>query len=54
MSVLSEGTPADTSAAFQKLSAGANLTDPLSAPPFGLYGAFKDKFGIRWMFHAGK
>ena len=39
---------------FEKLSAGANVTDPLKEEPFGMYGALNDKFGIRWMFHTDK
>ncbi len=49
---VSGGTPEQTKAVFQKLSQGANVTDPLTAQPFGLYGALNDRFGVRWMFHA--
>ena len=52
MLYLSGGTPAATRAAFTKLSDGADVTDPLTEQPFGLYGALNDKFGNRWMFHA--
>ena len=51
---LSGGTFADLKALFDKLSEGAEVTDPLKAEPFGTYGALNDKFGIRWMFHAAK
>lgn len=36
---------------FDKLSDGAQITDPLKQEFFGTYGALNDKFGIRWMFH---
>ncbi len=39
---------------FDRLSEGAEVTDPLSQQFFGTYGALNDKFGIRWMFHASK
>lgn len=51
---ISGGTPDETKELFQKLSAGANVTDPLTEQAFGLYGALNDKFGMRWMFHAEK
>jgi PhnB protein len=47
---LSGGTPKSLKNLFDKLSADANITDPLTEQPFGLYGALNDKFGIRWMF----
>ena len=37
---------------FEKLSAGADVTDPLVEMFFGTYGALNDKFGVRWMFAA--
>ena len=49
---LSGGTPEETRAVFDKLSRGANVTDPLAEQPFGFYGALNDAFGVRWMFHA--
>lgn len=49
---LSGGTPDETRAVFERLSRGANVTDPLDTQPFGLYGALNDAFGVRWMFHA--
>jgi PhnB protein len=51
---LSGGNPDDTKSIFGKLSEGAEITDPLGDQPFGLYGAFNDKFGNRWMFHSAK
>lgn len=51
---LSGGTFAELKTYFDKLSAGAEVTDPLKEEPFGTYGALNDKFGIRWMFHAEK
>jgi PhnB protein len=50
---LSEGGYEDLKAYFDKLSQGADrdLMDPLTKRPFGFYGAFTDKFGVRWMFH---
>ena len=53
MLYLSGGTPEETRAIFQKLAVGAEVTDPLIDQPFGLYGALNDRFGNRWMFHAG-
>lgn len=35
---------------FERLSAGADVTDPLKEQFFGAYGALNDKFGVRWMF----
>lgn len=52
MLYVSGGTPAETRALFGRLSEGAEITDPISDQPFGLYGALNDKFGNRWMFHA--
>ena len=51
---LSGGNPDDTKSLFGRLSEGAEVTDPLSDQPFGLYGALNDKFGNRWMFHSEK
>lgn len=51
---VSGGTPEQTTAIFQKLAQGANVTDPLTAQPFGLYGALNDRYGVRWMFHANQ
>jgi PhnB protein len=49
---ISGGTVESTTKIFEKLSDGANVTDPLRVEPFGTYGALNDKFGLRWMFHA--
>jgi len=35
---------------FDRLSEGADVTDPLKEQFHGLYGALNDKFGVRWMF----
>jgi PhnB protein len=48
---LSGGTFQELSALFQKLSEGAQITDPLQEQFFGYYGALNDKFSVRWMFH---
>ena len=44
------GTRPQLKTLFEKLSDGAQVTDPLKAQPFGTYGALNDKFGVRWMF----
>ena len=49
---LSGGSREETKAVFGKLSEGAQVTDPLSEQPFGLYGALNDRFGNRWMFQS--
>lgn len=51
---LSGGTFNELKTLFDKLSEGANITDPLKEEFFGTYGALNDKFGIRWMFQTGK
>ena len=51
---LSGGTPEELKTLFNMLSEGADISDPLTEQPFGIYGALNDKFGIRWMFHADK
>lgn len=51
---LSGGTFEDLSALFERLSHGANVTDPLKKQFFGIYGALNDKFGVRWMFVTDK
>jgi PhnB protein len=51
---LSGGTFDDLKILFDKLSVGANITDPLKQEFFGTYGALNDKFGIRWMFQTDK
>ena len=51
---LSGGTLGELKALFEKLSKGAELTDPLTEQFFGTYGALNDKFGVRWMFQTDK
>lgn len=48
---LSGGSTEQLKALFDRLSQGADVTDPLSDKFFGTYGALTDKFGVRWMFH---
>jgi PhnB protein len=47
---LSGGTLEELKALFERLSEGAEVTDPLKEQFFGTYGALNDKFGVRWMF----
>ena len=47
---LSGGTLQRVKDLFERLSDGAQVTDPLSTQFFGTYGALNDKFGVRWMF----
>jgi PhnB protein len=51
---LSGGKLPELKALFEKLSLGAEVTDPLQEQFFGFYGALNDKFGVRWMFQAAK
>jgi PhnB protein len=51
---LSGGAFAELKTLFDKLSEGAEVTDPLKEMFFGTYGALNDKFGNRWMFHANR
>lgn len=51
---LSGGTFEELKALFERLSEGAEVTDPLKEQFFGSYGALNDKFGVRWMFHTDK
>jgi PhnB protein len=51
---LSGGTFEDLNSLFERLSQGAEVTDPLKQEFFGVYGALNDKFGVRWMFQTGK
>jgi PhnB protein len=51
---LSGGTIQEVRALFERLSQGAEVTDPLEEQFFGTYGALNDKFGVRWMFHTDK
>jgi len=46
---LSGGTKQELTIFFDKLSEGAEVTDPLKEQFHGLYGALDDKFGVRWM-----
>lgn len=46
------GTSAELQSLFDKLSDGAQITDPLKEVFFGTYGALNDKYGNRWMFQA--
>ena len=48
---LSAGSPEELRVLFERLSEGADVTDPLKEMFFGTYGALNDKFGVRWMFH---
>jgi PhnB protein len=47
---LSGGPLEELKALFERLSEGAEVTDPLKEQFFGTYGALNDKFGVRWMF----
>jgi PhnB protein len=47
---LSGGTFLELKALFDKLSEGAEITDPLTDVFYGVYGALNDRFGVRWMF----
>lgn len=47
---LSGGTLHELKALFEKLSEGADVSDPLKEQFFGTYGALNDKFEVRWMF----
>jgi PhnB protein len=47
---LSGGTKQELKGFFDRLSEGADVTDPLKDQFHGLYGALNDKFGVRWMF----
>lgn len=49
---LSGGTIDELKTLFEKLSAGAQVTDPLTNQFFGTYGALNDQFGVRWMFQS--
>jgi len=51
---LSGGTLAELKPLFEKLSSGADVTDPLKPMFFGTYGALNDQFGVRWMFAGNK
>jgi PhnB protein len=47
-------TYAELKSLFDKLSDGAQVTDPLKEVFFGYYGALNDRFGNRWMFQANR
>jgi PhnB protein len=51
---LSGGTLEELKTLFERLSEGAEVTDPLKEQFFGIYGALNDKFGVRWMFQTDK
>ncbi len=51
---LSGGTFQELKVLFEKLSEGADVTDPLKEQFFGTYGALNDKFGVRWMFQSNQ
>ena len=51
---LSGGTFRDLKTLFEKLSEGAEVTDPLQEQFYGVYGALNDKFGVRCMFQTAK
>ena len=51
---LSGGTLEELKALFERLSEGAEVTDPLKEQFFGTYGALNDKFGVRWMFQTDR
>jgi PhnB protein len=51
---LSGGTFGELKTLFERLSEGAEVTDPLKEQFFGTYGALNDKVGVRWMFQADR
>ena len=51
---LSGGTLQELKTLFERLSHGAEVTDPLTEQFFGTYGALNDKFGVRWMFQSNQ
>jgi PhnB protein len=51
---LSGGTLEELKTLFERLSEGAEVTDPLKEQFFGTYGALNDKFAVRWMFQTDK
>jgi PhnB protein len=48
------GTFEELKTLFDKLSQGADVTNPLKEVFFGVYGALNDRFGVRWMFQTNK
>jgi PhnB protein len=51
---LSGGKLQELKAVFERLSEGADVTDPLKEEFYGMYGALNDKFRVRWMFQTGQ
>lgn len=51
---VSGGTLPELRSIFEKLSQGAEVTDPLKEMFFGTYGALNDRFGVRWMFQTNQ
>ena len=51
---LSGGSAQDLKTAFERLSQGGEVTDPLTEHFSGMYGALNDKFGVRWMFQTAE
>jgi PhnB protein len=49
---LSGDNEAELKGYFDKLSAGAQIEQPLTKAPWGdMFGMLRDKFGIRWMIN---
>jgi PhnB protein len=51
---VSGGSFEDLKTLFEKLSQGAQVTNPLKQVFFGVYGALNDRFGVRWMFQTSR
>ncbi len=51
---LSGGSFEELKVLFDKLSEGAEVTNPLKEVFYGVYGALNDRFGVRWMFQTNK
>ena len=51
---LDGGSAAELRAAFERLSEGGEVRQPLQEMFFGMYGALTDRFGVRWMFHTSE
>jgi len=51
---LSGGTFEELKTLFERLSEGAEVSDPLKEQFFCTYAALNDKFGVRWMFQTDK
>ena len=51
---LDGGSAADLRTAFERLSEGGEVRQPLQEMFFGTYGALTDRFGVRWMFHTSE